>query len=79
MYFFPTNDPEEIMWKATTIQIDSNLNDEDFKERFRQFAYAEYGEDNSNDIYQAQKKLCNKLDMTNEYLIHIIELYWRNK
>ena len=62
------------MWEATTIQIDPNLNNEDFKERFRQLAYVEYGEDTSNDIYQAQKKLCNKLDRTNKYLIHMIEL-----
>lgn len=75
MYFFPTNDPEQIMWEATTVtkpNEGSEIND--YKELFKDFASDEYGDSCAESIFHVQKKFCNKLDKNNESILYLTNL-----
>ncbi|MDD6488104.1 MAG: AAA family ATPase [Spirochaetales bacterium] len=72
LLFFPTNDPEEIMWEASKYEKPI-LYETDYKERIRHWAKDEVGEScTSSDIENCRKRLCNKLDEKNENVKRII-------
>lgn len=72
LLFFPTNDPEEIMWEASKYEKPI-LYETDYKERIRHWAKDEVGEScTSSDIENCRKRLCNKLDKENENVKRII-------
>lgn len=72
LLFFPTNDPEEIMWEASKYDK-PNLYEADFKERIKHWANDEVGEScTSSDIENCRKRLCNKLDKNNGNIKTII-------
>lgn len=75
LFFFPTDDPEEIMWEASLISK-PNLTDTDYKDRIKKWAKEEVGEEEckSSDIEHCRKKLCKNLNKENPHIKTIIEI-----
>ena len=74
LFFFPTNDPEEIMWNASTFSKPDYFED-DYKDRFKHWANDEVGEDyTSADVMNCRKRLCKNLDIDNEYIKDLLNI-----
>lgn len=74
LFFFPTNDPEEIMWNASSYPKLS-FNESDYKKRLELWAKEEVGNNcTSSDIENCRKRLCNRLDKENENIKKCIEI-----
>lgn len=75
LFFFPTDDPEEIMWEASLISK-PNLTGTDYKDRVKKWATEEVGEEDckSSDIEHCRKKLCKKLDKENPHIKTILAM-----
>lgn len=72
LLFFPTKDPEEVMWEASKYEK-PNLHETDYKERIKHWAKDEVGEScASSDIENCRKRLCNRLNKENENVKRII-------
>ncbi len=74
LFFFPTNDPEEIMWNASSYPK-PDFDEVDYKKRLALWAKEEVGNNcTSSDIENCRKRLCNKLDNENENIKKCIEV-----
>lgn len=75
LFFFPTDDPEEIMWEASLISK-PNLTGTDYKDRVKKWATEEVGEEDckSSDIEYCRKKLCKNLNKENPYIQTILAM-----
>lgn len=74
LFFFPTNDPEEIMWNASSYPK-PDFDEVDYKKRLELWAKEEVGNNcTSSDIENCRKRLCNKLDNENENIKKCIEV-----
>ena len=74
LYYFQTNDPEEIMWKASSLKK-PRYNDSDYKVRIKKWVESEVGPRfKAQDIETYQKRLCNKLKKDNEYVKGILKI-----
>lgn len=74
LYYFQTNDPEEIMWEASSLEK-PNYNDSDYKARIKKWVESEIGPRfKSRDVETYQKRLCKKLNKDNKQVKEILKI-----
>lgn len=77
VFYFPVNDPEEILWEYADGK--EGVSGEDIKECFCQMSRNLFGDDKSHHVYNVAEICANKMDtITNEHcqeLLHNIESF----
>lgn len=73
VFYFPTNDPEDIIWDAVPETEKAGINVQDSKEAFAILTRRDIGENKADDILYTQRRFINKINATTD--LHCRAIY----